>query len=245
MQSQEVTGAEAISCVPKSEVQNQSHRSSNQSLTSHRQCFPPATSGPSMVHRHQLLLTHISSQPLEFVPRTTAGCGIPADLASLTRQQASNASCTLGAVFCGQDNQPTQQAEEAIPTSISPDNFSATAQRSASASGTILRVPAEGQDGFCPHSSAPEPQPTTSLKRTNSNVSGPFGPSKKPRPLHLHGDDTDDGKLLQVRPTCTVFENCRKECCACVHCFHASTLEIEPELQYTSQVQLFSPQLFE
>jgi hypothetical protein len=192
--------------VPQSDLQNRSHRSSYQSNSTDRHCFPPATTRSSTVHWHpsQLPLTHVCSQPLDFVPSTTAFYGLHAGGASLSRQQASNASCTLGAVLSSQEIEPTHQTEEAIPTSISPDNFSATAQRSASASGSILRVPAEGQDGSCPHSSALEPH-RTSLKRTNSNVSGSFGLSKKPRSLHLHGDDTDDGKLLQVRVTFTEF----------------------------------------
>jgi hypothetical protein len=61
----------------------------------------------------------------------------------------------------------------------------------------------------------------------------------------LHGDDTDDGKLLQVRPTCTVFEKCSKECCACLLRSHTSTLEIEPAPQCTTQVQPISPHSFE
>lgn len=61
-------------------------------------------------------------------------------------------------------------------------------------------MPAEGEDRSCPHSFAPSEQRriATGLKRANPhNASGTL--SKKPRSLHLHGDDTDDGKLLQVR----------------------------------------------
>lgn len=189
------TGAQPT-CSPKeSDRQNRSHRSSYYSNSTQRHFFPRATTRSTAGEQQQLLRQALcSAHNVDAHPNTVAGCGAHAGVTALARHQASNASCTLGAVECCQD--PNTRTEDGIPASISPDNFSATAQRSASACGTVLRVPADRQDGSCPQSLAQ--RSISGVKRASSDVSEPYSNSKKPRSLHLHGDDTDDGKLLQV-----------------------------------------------
>lgn len=190
----QTTGAQPLLSPKESDLQNRCHRSSYHSNSTQRHFFPQATIRSSAGEQQPPLRQVFCGQSADARPSTTAGYGAHTGATAMARHQASNASCTLGAVFCCQDT--NTRAEDALPASISPDNCSARAQRSASVSGTVLRVPADRQDGSCPHGLTN--RTVSGVKRTCSDVSEPFSNSKKPRSLHLHGDDTDDGKLLQV-----------------------------------------------